>query len=209
VLVVDLAAQTVTKKISVAAGADRVVAANYEAFVGNGQGGASITVIDTEKDVVKEPGIAVGTNVNPIAVDTNGKLWAYVSSTREMVRINTGTKTVETRFVVGAGNQTPVSISLSADKQTFYVVNAYFDPSVNRLRGETYRFSVTDTNLPPVPFIPRVFTGIGTDPRTGAIYGGIAAPAGQFSYVVRYQPSGALIDSVVTGGTATKFVFRE
>ncbi|QKZ15507.1 YncE family protein [Spirosoma sp. KUDC1026] len=209
VLVVDLAARAVTKKIPVAAGAERVVAADYEAFVGNVQGGASLTVIDTEKDLVKEPGIVVGTNVNPIAVDANGKLWAYVLSTREMVRINPSSKTIETRFVVGTGNQNPVSISLSADKQTFYVVNAYFDPLVNRLRGATYRVLVTDTSLPPVPFISRVFSSIGTDPRTGVIYGGIAAPAGQFGYVLRYQPGGALIDSTVTAGTATKFVFRD
>jgi hypothetical protein len=209
VLVVDLAARAVTKKIPVTAGAERVVAVNYEAFVGNVQGGSSLIVIDTEKDVVKEPGIVVGASVNPIAVDANGKLWAYVLSTREMVRINPSTKTIETRFVVGVGNQTPVSISLSADKQQFYVVNAYFDPSANRLRGETYRFSVTDTSLLPVPFISRVFSGIGADPRTGVIYGGVAAPAGQFGYVLRFQPGGALIDSVVTAGTATKFVFRD
>jgi hypothetical protein len=209
VLVVDLASRTITKKITVAAGAERVVAANYEAFVGNSQGGTSLTVIDTEKDVVKEPGIVVGANVNPVAVDFNGKLWAYVPSTREMVRINPNTKTIETRFVVGTGNQNPVSISLSADKQAFYVVNAYFDPAVNRLRGATYRVSVNDTSLPPVPLIQRVFSGVGTDPRTGVIYGGSTVTSGQFGYVLRYQPGGALIDSVMTGVAPTKFVFRE
>lgn len=210
VLVVDLAARTVTKKIPVPKGAERMVVVGNEAFVGSVGSDRTLTVINTETDAVKAPGIDVGVNTNPLAVDAKGKLWAYASSTKEMVRIDLAGKLVEGRLKVGTSAKAPGSIALSQDKMTFYFVNSFYDPADNyKEKGETYRFSINDTSIPATrPFIPRLFSGLGVDPQTGILYAGVNPSYKQAGYVLRYQPGGALIDSVRGGIAPTRFFFR-
>ena len=212
VLVVDLAARTVTKKIPVAKGVERIVVVGNEAFVGSVGGDQTLTVINTETDAIKAPGIDVGVNTNPVAVDANGKLWAYTSSTKEMVRLDPASKLVETRLKVSNSAKAPGSIVLSKDKTTFYYVSSFYDPADNyKEKGETYRFSITDNNpnLPTArPFLPRLFSGLGVDPETGVLYAGVNPSYKQAGYVLRYQPGGALIDSVKVGIAPTRFFFR-
>lgn len=212
ILVLNLASRTVTKKIPVPAGAERMVVVGQQVFVGSAGGDRVLTVINTDTDQIVQPGIDLGVNPNPIALDGNGKLWAYVSSSVEMVRINPATKTVEARLKVGSGSKSPGSIALSADKQFFYFVNSFYDPADGyREKGETYRFSINDTNISTArPFIGRLFSGLGvdtSDPR-GLIYAGVTPSYKQAGYVLRYLPSGALVDSVKAEIAPTAFFFR-
>ncbi|QJW88538.1 DUF5074 domain-containing protein [Spirosoma taeanense] len=212
VLVLNLASRTIAKKIPVTKGAERMVVVGKEAFVGSAGGDRVLTVINTETDEVQQPGLDIGVNPNPIAFDGNGKLWAYASSTKEMVRINPNTKFAEVRLKVGSGSKSPGSIVLSADKQFFYFVNSFYDPADNyKEKGETYRFSINDTSIPATtPFIPRLFSGLGvdsSDPR-GLIYAGVTPSYKQAGYVLRYLPSGALVDSVRAEIAPSGFFFR-
>ena len=206
ILVLDLASRTVVKKIPVAKGADRIVVAGSEAFVGSAGGERSLTIIDTEKDEVKQPGLDVGVNTNPLAIDANGRLWAYVSSANEMVRINTATKVVELRMKVGDSARSPRSVALSKDRQTFYFVNSFYDPA------DTYSFRIDATSIPATrPFIRRLFSGLGVDPQTGYIYAGVTPSFKQVGYVLRYEDNGTsavLIDSVKAEISPSKFYFR-
>jgi hypothetical protein len=212
VLVMDLASRTVTKKIPVTKGAENIVVVGNEAFVGSAGGERVITVINTETDEVKQPGIDVGVNVNPLAVDANGKLWAYTSSTKEMVRINPSSKTVEARFKVGDPARSSRSFVLSSNKQLFYFVNSFYDAADNyKEKGQTYVFSVNDGTSR--TFLPRLFSGLGvdaTDPRysDGVVYAGVTPSFKQAGYVLRYQTNGALIDSVKAEIAPSKFYFR-
>lgn len=210
ILVLDLASRTVVKKIPVTKGADRMVVAGSEVFVGSAGGERVLTVIDTEKDEVRQPGLDVGVNTNPIAVDANGRLWAYASSANEMVRINTATKAVDGRLRVGNSAKSPRAIALSQDKQAFYFVNSFYDPNDNgREKGELYSFRITDTSIPATrPFIGRLFSGLGVDPQTGYIYAGVTPSFKQAGYVLRFQPSGTLIDSVKAEIAPSRFYFR-
>lgn len=213
VLVLDLASRTVVKKIPVTRGADRMVVVGSEVFVGSAGGERVLTIIDTETDEVRPPGVDVGVNPNPLAVDANSRLWAYASSAKEMVRINTATKTVEVRMKVGNSAKSPSAIALSKDKQTFYFVNSFADPADNyREKGETYRFSITDSSIPATrPFIGRLFSGLGVDPQTGFLYAGVTPSYKQTGYVLRYQDNGisaVLIDSVRAEISPSKFYFR-
>lgn len=213
VLVLNLASRTVTKKIPVTKGADRMVVVGSEVFVGSAGGERVLTVIDTEKDEVRPPGSDVGVNVNPVAVDANGRLWAYASSANEMIRINTATKAVDLRLKVGNSAKSPAAITLSRDRQTFYFVNSFLDPANNnREAGEVYRFKITDTSIPAnVPFVRRLFSGLGVDPQTGYIYAGVTPSFKQAGYVLRYQDNGnsaVLIDSVKAEIAPSRFYFR-
>lgn len=210
VLVLDLAARTVVKKIPVTKGANRMVLVGSEVYVGSAGGERVLTVIDTQKDEVRQPGIDVGVNTNPIAVDFNGKLWAYASSVKEMVKINTGTKAVELRMKVGSSAKSPGSITLSKDRQSFYFVNSFYDAADSyKEKGETYSFKIDDTSIPATtPFIRRLFSGLGVDPQTGYLYAGVTPSYKQAGYVLRYQPDGVLIDSVKAEIGPSKFYFR-
>ena len=210
VLVIDLAAHTVVKKIPVTKGADKMVVVGSEVYVGSAGGERTLTVIDTEKDELKAPGLDVGVNTNPIAVDAAGKLWAYASSAKEMVKISTASKSVETRLKVGSSAKSPGSITLSQDKQTFYFVNSFYDPADNyKEKGETYRFNISDSSIPATQFfINRLFSGLGVDPQTGQIYAGVTPSYKQAGYVLRYQPNGTLIDSVKAEIAPSRFYFR-
>ncbi|GAB3962716.1 hypothetical protein GCM10028805_64380 [Spirosoma harenae] len=214
VLVVDLASRTITKKITVTKGAERIVVLGNEAYVGSAGGERTLTVINTDTDEIKQPGLDVGVNTSPIAVDANNKLWAYASATTEMVRINPTSKTIEARLGVGSSGKSPGAIAISADKLSFYFVNSFYDPADSyKEKGETYTFKVTDNSISTTtPFIRRLFSGLGVDPQTGIIYAGVTPSYKQAGYVLRYQPNvggtATLIDSVRAEIAPSKFYFR-
>ena len=210
VLVLNLASRTVVKKIPLTKGAERIVVVGKEAFVGSAGGDRVLTVINTDTDEIVQPGLDVGVNPNPIALDANNRLWAYVSSTNEMVRINPTGKTVDVRLKVGSGQKTPGPITLSVDKQTFYFVNSFYDPADNyKQKGELYSFRVDASSIPAsTPFISRLFTGLGIEPKTGYLYAGVTPSYKQAGYVLRYRPDGALIDSLKAEIAPSRFFFR-
>ncbi len=212
VAVIDLTANKLTKKISVQNGAESIVVVGNEAFVGNtGTGTTKISVIDITTDALKTP-IEVGRNPEVLEVDANGKLWVYAGG--EMVRLNTQSKTVETRLKITAPNasKSPSSFTLSADKKTFYFTNSFYDPADGYAqKGETYSFSVdAATVVADKPFINRLFSGgSGVDPQTGVIYAGLVPSFKQAGYVLRYQANGTLIDSVKAEIAPSKFFFKK
>ena len=210
ILVLNLASRTVVKKIPVTKGADRMVVVGSEVFVGSAGGERVLTIIDTEKDEVRQPGLDVGVDTNPLAVDANSRLWAYASSAKEMVRINTATKAVDLRMKVGNSAKSPGAITISKDKQTFYFVNSFYDAADGyKAKGETYSFRITDSSIPATrPFIGRLFSGLGVDPQTGYLYAGVTPSYKQAGYVLRYQPDGVLIDSVKAEIAPSRFYFR-
>lgn len=213
VLVIDLASRTVIKKIPVTRGADRMVAVGSEVYVGSVGGERVLAVIDTEKDEVRQPGVDVAVNTNPLAIDANGRLWAYAASPKEMVRINTATKAVDVRLKVGNSAKSLASVALSQDKQTFYFVNSFVDSNDNfREKGELYSFRITDATIPATtPIVNRLFSGLGVDPQSGYLYAGVNPSAKQAGYVLRYRPNGnsvVLVDSVKAEIAPSKFYFR-
>ncbi len=215
VLVLNMANRTVAKRIALPRGAERIVVVGNEAYVGNAAGDRNLTIINTDTDELKTPALEVGSNTNPQAIDADGKLWAYTSGTKEMVRINTTAKIIEKRLRVGAANasRSPSSITLSQDRRTFYFVNSFFDAADNfRQKGETYRFSITDTEIQAVtPTIQRLFAGLGIDPQTNTLYAGVTPSFKQAGFVLRYRLDGSqatLIDSVRAEINPSKFFFR-
>lgn len=217
VLVVNLLTRTVVKKITVTKGAERMVLFNKQVFVGSAGGDRVVTVINTDTDEVVASGLDVGVNTDPVAIDANNKLWAYTSSTNEMVRLDPTTKLIEIRLKVGSDGKTPGPITISADKLAFFFVNSFYDPADNyKQKGETYRFSIDNpgalTTLSTTqPFINRLFTGLGVDPQTGYLYAGVTPSYKQAGYVLRYKVvggTGVLIDSVKAEIAPSRFFFR-
>ncbi|GAB3338147.1 hypothetical protein GCM10027299_50000 [Larkinella ripae] len=206
IAVVELTTNTVTKKIPAVKGVESLLLVGTEVFAGSAGGATKLTVIDVTTEQVKTS-IEIGANPNPVAVDANGKLW--VSSGSELIRINPQSKAIETRLKIGsASGKSPSMFRLSADKQTFYFTNSYYDANYTQI-GELYRFSVTDTSVPATaPFIKRLFSGLAIEPTSGILYGGVTPSLKQAGYVFRYQPNGTLIDSVKAEIGPSGFYFK-
>lgn len=208
IAVVDLTTNTVTKKIPAVKGVETLLLVGNEVFAGSVGEATQLTVIDAINDQLKT-GIEIGRNPSPVAVDAAGKLWVYAAG--EMVRINTQSKAIESRLKIGSDPaRSPSRFRLSADKQYFYFVNSYYDAADNyKEKGDVYRFAITDTSVPAsTPFIKRLFSGLGVEPSSGIIYGGITPSYKQAGYVYRYQSSGTLIDSVKAEIAPTVFYFK-
>lgn len=207
IAVVDLGANVVTKKIPGIRANEWIQVVGNEAFVGSRYNGDKLlAVIDLTKDEVTQR-ITLGPNPRPFAVDANGRLW--IASGQEMIRMNPQTKAIEARITVGnSPTKTPASVAISSDKRTIYFVRSYFDANFNE-KGETYSFGIGDATIPATkPLINRFFPALSVDSQNGNLYATSVPSFGQAGYVLRYQPSGTLIDSLKAEIAPAGFFFK-
>ncbi|WP_245581673.1 DUF5074 domain-containing protein [Rudanella lutea] len=209
IAVVDLASRKVVKKITVSKGAERLVVNGSEVLVGSDGGEKDLYVVDVTTDEVKQK-ITLGNNPRPIGLDANGQLWVY--SANEMIRMNAQTKAVVNRMRVGNSTaKSPSHITFGPNRQNILFVYSFYDPADGyKQKGETYSFSINDTSIPAnTPYINRLFSGLGVDPRDGTIYAGVTPSYKQAGYVLRFNPTTArLIDSVRVEIAPSGFYFR-
>lgn len=211
VAVLDLSTNKLIKKIAVQNGAESMVVVGNEVFVGSavGSGKNIITIIDTTTDAIKQQ-IEVGTDPEVIGVDANNKLWLYADY--GLKRMSLSSKTIETSVNIVSDNafKTPSSFVLSADKKTLYFTHSYYDTDWTQ-KGEVYSTSVDVTSISATkPFVNKLFAGgLGMDPQTGNLYGGVIPSYKQAGYVFRYSPNGTLIDSVKAEIAPSKFYFKQ
>ncbi|GAB3176814.1 YncE family protein [Telluribacter humicola] len=209
IAVVDLVTKKVTKKIAVNKGAERMVQVGNDVYLGYVGDANSITVIDAGTDAIKRS-IQVGTAPNPIAVDANGKIW--VSSGKEVVRINPQSNAVETTLKVGSDLRKSAShFAMSPDRQNIYFLYSFYDAADGyKQKGEVYRFSINDTSISATqPFANRVFSGLSVDPMQGLIYAGVTPSFKQSGYVLRYRTDGSVVDSVKVEIAPSGFYFKQ
>ena len=194
IAVVDLNTGTVSKKIPAVKGVERMVLAGTELFAGSTgySGDNTLLVIDANTDTVKEK-INFGATPEPIALDAKGKLWILAG--KDIVRINPQTRLVEQRLTFA---QSPGPVAISADRQSFYYT----------LSGKTYRLPIESTTATGTLLVARSFNALGVDPQTKQLYGSVIPSYDQAGYVLRYQETGTLIDSVKAEIAPSGFYFR-
>lgn len=195
VAVVDLNNNTVTKQVPAVKGVERMVVAGSNVFVGSSaaSGNNTLLIVDTNTDAVTQR-IDFGAPPQPIALDADGKLWLLAG--REMIRLDPTTRVVEKRLTFPGE---PSSLTISEDRRSFYYV----------LNGATHRFATIGTFISTAnPIVPRSFSALGVDPRTGTLYGSVIPSYTQAGYVLRYQSNGAFIDTVRAGIAPSRFFFQ-
>ncbi|RYF57577.1 MAG: DUF5074 domain-containing protein [Cytophagaceae bacterium] len=194
VAVVDLNTGTVIKKIPAVKGVEKMVVAGNEVFVGSNAyaGNKTLLIIDLNSDTEKQR-VDFGSAPEPIALDANGKLW--IQTGKDLVQFNPSDRTIAKRLTFAA---TPGSVTISPDKRNFYYT----------LSGRTYRIGIDATTASGSQVIARSFNSLGIDPQTNRIYGSVVPSQAQVGYVVRYESSGALVDSVKAEIAPSGFYFR-
>ena len=209
--VVDLQTNTVTKTINVGKGAEKMVTIDNKVFVTCGGGFDNenlLFVIDIQQDAVSAT-IAVPDNSNSIVVDSNNKLWVacrgrsqwngmttVTVSPAQLIRINPVNNQIEQRFTFGRHGVSNLVINQSKNT-LFYTFN-----------GQVFTQNINDNALNTTPLIRRSFYGLGFDTQTNLLY---AADAGNFSSngkVMRYNPNGSALDSMIVGIAPSNFFFR-
>ncbi len=195
IAVVDLNTSTVSKKIPAVKGVEGMVIAGTEAFVGSNaySGDKTLLIIDVNTDEVKQR-IDFGSTPEPIALDADGKLW--IRTGKEMVQLNPSDRTVAKRLTFAA---TLSNVIIGPDKRTFYY----------SLSGKTYSFPTSANTGTGSVIISRSFSALGIDPQTKRIYGSQNPQLyTQAGYVLRYESTGVLIDSVKAEIAPSGFYFR-
>jgi hypothetical protein len=206
VAVIDLTTKKITKKISTDKGPENLVFYKDKVFVGGYTygGGTKLSVISTSGDEVVSA-VSFDEVPNPIGVDVNGKLW--VQAGLELFRLNTDTYAIETTMKIGTdASKSAGNFAMAPDLSTIYFVLS----DANFVRGETYKFSISDTQVNvSTPFIKRMFSGLAVDPTQGLLYAAVTPSYTQSGYAIRYRGDGSLVDSVKVGVAPTGFVFKQ
>ena len=208
VAVIDLRTNTVTKTIAVGRQPEQLLLANGRVYVTNSDEN-TISVINPGSDAV-EATIQVQDGPGSLVQDRNNNIWvactgitrygpaptfAVLSSTNgALIRFSPGSPTNQTTLPFTSGG--PSDLTTNGAKDQLYY----------NYRRAVYQFAPNTTALPATPVIRRSFYGLGIDPKDNTIYGSIA-PFTTAGKVIRYQPTGAAIDSFEVNIGPNSFVF--
>ena len=209
--VVDLASRTITGTIVTGNGAEQMIKAGnyvYVACSGGYVNDSVVTVINASTNAVVT-NITVGANPTGLKADANGKIWvvcvgqwnsSYTSldKTGSLVRIDPATNTVDFSLPFSSLYSSPSRLVIDPTLSTLYYT----------YNGGVYQQSVNASVLNGAPLISRSFYSLGFDPVSHLIY---ASDAGNFSSngkVLRYNTSGAVLDSFAGGVVPGNFCFK-
>jgi YVTN family beta-propeller protein len=211
VKVINLYTKAVTATITTGKGAEGMIKVGNNVYVACSGGYANdsvVTVIDATTNAVVT-NINVGANPTSIQVDANGKIWVICSGqwdasfttlvkTGKLVRIDALSNTVDLSLPFTSTSSQPSDLVTNNAKTSLYY-------SYN---GEVYSQSCTATTLSTTAVINRNFYGLGIDPTNDYFYG---ADAGNFTSngkIIRYNTTGAVVDSFTVGVIPGNFCFK-
>jgi len=215
VAVVDLDANTVSKKINVKSGPEQMLLSGTQVYILNSGGwstDSTVSVINTETDEVTNT-IQVNHRPTGIAADKNGKIWIMCSgrgysgwpqstdSEGHLLRINPADNQVEFDYSF-------ISTTLHPDK---LVVNKTGDKLYFLFNGGIYSFDITSTTINPVELVSRNnLYALGYDKKDDYLYVSDPLEYQQDGWVYRYRASdGTIVDSLQTGIIPGNYCFGE
>ncbi|WP_375436993.1 DUF5074 domain-containing protein [uncultured Hymenobacter sp.] len=210
VSVIDLKTNTITKFLAVGKQPERLLVVGNRLYVANG-GENTITVINTTTDAV-EGTITVGDSPNSLALDRNNKLWvlsggkvAYDANFN--VDYAKTTKGSLSSIVPGQLTATTRELATNLAQPNRLTTNGAKDQLYYTFQGGVYALGINEATLPTTPFIRRSLYGLGVDPQDNTIYGGVSNSFSGAGKVVRYQSTGAPIDSFNVSVGPNSFLF--
>ena len=215
--IIDLNSNTITGTIATGNGPEQLLMLNDKVYVTNVGGfgnDSTLTVINTLTNTVVTT-VQTGVNPNSLSLDANGRLWIlcggtlgpdYLANTADdiggkLIKMDTATNMVLNTFYFGQGEH-PLKITINQNK-----TKLYFLRGSSAYTGTVCVMDLNATSLPATPLINREFYGLGVNPENENIVGGIGSFSTD-SWVLRYNSSGVLSDSLKVGIGPNGFAFN-
>ena len=208
--ILDLSTNTVSSRVTVGRNPEQLLALGGKIYVPNSLDN-TVSVIDEATGTLTST-IAVADGPGSIVADKDGNVWVLCSgfvtylsvppytatrvSNGTLVRFNPASPATQLKLTF-PGTAGPSQLRINPAKDQLYY----------HFGGSEYQVSIAATALPTTPFLRRSFTGFGLDPRDGTIYGAISPSYNSNGRFIRYQPSGAPIDSFTVKVGPNGFVF--
>ncbi|MFT2007324.1 DUF5074 domain-containing protein [Pontibacter sp. 13R65] len=208
VAVIDLNTLTVTKTIEVGVNPEQLIIAGGKVYVGHANGDF-ISVINTSSDAV-ETTIPVTHGPSYLVVDRDNNLWALSSGMKDwrvdksqhtagaLAKINLSSNTVTNTLTFASNTASSGRLAINSSK----------DKLLYSYNGKIHQQDISTNTLNSTPLINRSSNSIGVDPASNYIYIGTAPNYSSDDWVVRYNTTGAVVDSFRVGIAPNGFVFR-
>lgn len=207
VKIVDASNNVITNSIAVGTGPEGMTISGDKLFVTNSGGyglDSTVSVVDMNGNSVVET-IVVGDAPVAAATDINGKVWVLCrgdygdfsdpadDTKPKLVRINPNNYSIEFEVEIGTVGNHPDKMKINRDKNTLFYLGSY------DMNSGLFKFNITETNAPTVPFINGYFYGFGYDKVLDQLY--LADPKDfvQNGYMYKYQSNGVKLDSLSVG----------
>ena len=217
IAVVDLSTNTIISSIAVGNGPEQLLITGNKLFVANVGGfdtDSTVSVIDLQTETVTAT-LSAGNNPNSLQLDANGKLWVlsggttgpdFIGGTADDIggslrKIDPVSLITESTYNFSASEH-PVKLQISGNRTDLYFLNG-----MDGYTGKITKMNIAG-GLPVQPLVDRLFYGLGIDHTNGDLYGGYAPGFTSSGYVLRYNSSAVLIDSMQTGIAPNGFCFR-
>lgn len=208
--ILNLSNNTVASSVTVGRNPEQLLALGGKIYVPNSLDN-TISVIDEGTSRLSST-ITVADGPSSMVADKDGNIWVlgsgfvtYLSvppytatrvSNGSLIRFNPNTPTTQTKINFPATGG-PSKLRINAAKDQLYY----------SFGGAEYQMGIGATALPTTPFIRRSFTGFEVDPRDGSIFGGISPSYNSNGRFIRYQSTGAPIDSFTVKVGPNGFIF--
>lgn len=213
--ILNLSTNTVTSRVPVGRNPEQLLALGGKIYVPNSLDN-TISVIDEGTGALTST-VTVGDGPASLVADKNNNIWVlctgfveYTNAPPYVVQTSPGSLFL---FSPSTNPNTPSGLLMGA---LFFPATASpgklrISPAKDQLYysfgGAEYQLSITATALPTTPFIRRSFSGFAIDPQTNTIYGGISPSYNTNGRFVRYQATGAPLDSFDVKVGPNGFVF--
>jgi len=211
VKVVDLSTNTISKSITTGKGAEKMFKkGNYVYVTCNGgfENDSVITIINTTTDVVEKT-LTAGAKPSSIVEDANGNIWVLCSGkynsdytslekSASLVKINPTTNTIEQTINFNDLSSTASNLTINKDKNKLFF----------NFNGAIVSQNITSSTFDKTVVVNKDFYGLGIDPTTDIIYGADAGDYSSAGKVIRYNISGAVIDTLKVGIAPNGFFFK-
>ncbi|MBF9143224.1 YncE family protein [Hymenobacter properus] len=208
--ILNLATNTVASRVTVGRNPEQLLVLGGKIYVPNSLDN-TVSVIDEATGTLAST-ITVADGPSSMVADKDGNLWvlcsgfvSYLSvppytltrvSNGTLVRFNPGNPTAQLKLNF-PGTASPGKLRINAAKDQLYY----------GFGGAEYQLSTAATALPRAPFIRRNFSGFDIDPRDNSIFGAVSPSYSSNGRFIRYQATGAPIDSFEVKVGPNGFVF--
>ncbi|WP_210519965.1 YncE family protein [Hymenobacter terricola] len=207
--ILNLSTNTVTSRVPVGRNPEQLLALGGKIYVPNSLDN-TVSVIDEGTGALAST-ITVADGPSSMVDDKDGNIWvlctgfvSYIAVPPYVVQTSAGTLV---RFNPGSPN-TQLKLTFPATASPGKLrINPAKDQLYYSFRGAEYQVGVSATALPTTPFIRRSFSGFAIDPRDNTVFAGISPSYNSNGRFIRYQATGAAIDSFTVKIGPNGFIF--